>query len=181
MQHHSQSDVYFRLMSLEFRLRDLVWPPSKILKEAGLRSGMHVLDFGCGPGSFSLAAARLVGPHGRVYALDIHPLAIRCVTRAAARHGITNIFPVLGSNTGELPSESIDMALLYDVLHDITDAAETLAGIHRVLRVERVLSVRDHHLKEKTILDSITAGGPFRFTCRDRWTLRFERIRQSEE
>jgi len=181
MQHHPQSNFYFHLMSLEFRLRDLVWPPCKILKETGLRSGMHVLDFGCGPGSFSLAAARIVGPKGRVYALDSHPLAIRYVARAAARHSITNICPVLGSNAGELPGESIDMALLYDVLHDIPDAAETLTGIHRVLTGESLLSVRDHHLKEKAILDSVTAGGLFRFSCRGRWTLRFERTRQSEE
>jgi len=162
-------------MSLGFRLRDLVWPPHKILEETGLRPGMHVLDFGCGPGSYSLAAARLVGPEGRVYALDIHSLAIRHVAYAAARQGKTNICPVLGDNTGELPGESIDVALLYDVLHGIPDAEETLTGIHRVLKGGGLLSVRDHHLKEKAVLDLVTAAGLFRFSCRGRWTLRFKR------
>ena len=70
-----QSDFSFRVMSLEFRLRDFFRPPERILREAGIRNGMTVLDFGCGPGGFSLAAAKLVGPDGRVYAVDNHPLA----------------------------------------------------------------------------------------------------------
>jgi len=65
-----QSDFSFRVMSLKFRLRDFFRPPERILREAGIRNGMTVLDFGCGPGGFSLAAAKLVGPGGRVYAAD---------------------------------------------------------------------------------------------------------------
>jgi 23S rRNA U2552 (ribose-2'-O)-methylase RlmE/FtsJ len=69
-----QSDFSFRAMSLEFRLRDFFRPPERILREAGIRDGLTVLDFGCGPGGFSQAAAKLVGPEGRVYAVDNHPL-----------------------------------------------------------------------------------------------------------
>jgi hypothetical protein len=39
-----QSCLAFRLMSLEFRLRDLIRPPLKILREAGMKPGMSVLD-----------------------------------------------------------------------------------------------------------------------------------------
>lgn len=59
---HHQSNFSFRLMSAEFRIRDWLHPPIKILQEAGVHRGMTVLDFGCGPGGFSLAAAQLVGP-----------------------------------------------------------------------------------------------------------------------
>jgi predicted methyltransferase len=58
-------------------LRDLIRPPRAILREAGLGPGMAVLDFGCGPGGFSVAAVRLVGPAGRVYALDLRPEVIQ--------------------------------------------------------------------------------------------------------
>lgn len=40
------------------------------LRRAGISAGMHVLELGCGVGEVSLIAARLVGPHGRVHALD---------------------------------------------------------------------------------------------------------------
>ena len=48
-----QSNLDFRLMSLEYRIRDALYPPVKILEEAGVRFRMTVLDFGCGPGSFT--------------------------------------------------------------------------------------------------------------------------------
>jgi len=37
-----QSDFSFRMMSLEFRLRDYFRPPERILREAGVRNGMMV-------------------------------------------------------------------------------------------------------------------------------------------
>jgi len=71
----SQSNLGFRLMSLMFCVRDWLRPPTRILQESGVRPGMAVLDFGCGRGGFSLAAASLVGPEGHVYG------AIACVGR----------------------------------------------------------------------------------------------------
>jgi predicted methyltransferase len=60
------SSFTYRMELIVIRLRDLVRSPTKVLMEAGVRPGMVVLDFGCGPGGFSLAAARLVGKEGRV-------------------------------------------------------------------------------------------------------------------
>ena len=53
-------DIHFRLMTFGFRFRDLVNLPENILKEANIKPDDRVKDFGCGPGSCSLAAARLV-------------------------------------------------------------------------------------------------------------------------
>jgi SAM-dependent methyltransferase len=41
-----------------------------LLIEAGLTTGMRVLDIGCGPGDVSLIAAKLVGETGRVLGID---------------------------------------------------------------------------------------------------------------
>lgn len=68
-------NIDFALMSLMFRVRDLIRPPVVALKEAGVGPGMRVLDYGCGPGSFYLAAALIVGDRGMVYALDELPVA----------------------------------------------------------------------------------------------------------
>jgi ubiquinone/menaquinone biosynthesis C-methylase UbiE len=169
-----QSNLGFRAMSLVFRIRDWLRPPTRILREAGVRSGMTVLDFGCGPGGFSLAAAGLVGPEGRVYALDIHPLAVRSVQRLAARRGFSNIQTILGSNMAGFGTRSIDIVLLYDVLHDIDEPMPTLRELRRVLKSEGVLSVSDHHLSEEVLLAKITTGGCFRLTGRGTRTYRFE-------
>lgn len=171
-QHH-QSDLNFNLMSIEFRLRDWLRPPAKILQEAGVQPGMTVLDFGCGPGGFSLAAARLVGPEGLVYAVDIHPLAIESVRKAADKEGFTNTRTVFGDNMADIPAGQVDIALLYDVLHDLTEPSLTLSDLHRTLKPNGVLSVSDHHLKEAPLLSMITGGGFFRFIGSTRWTFQF--------
>ena len=169
-----QSNVGFRLMSLAFRLRDMIRPPAKILEEANLRPGTTVLDFGCGPGGFSLAAARSVGPEGRVYAVDVHPLAVRSVQRAAAKQGLDNVRTIRGSNVAQLGAHSVDIILLYDVLHDLPEPKLTLEELRRVLKPEGSLLVSDHHLREEAILAAITVNGQFRFAGRGRWTYRFK-------
>lgn len=171
-----QSNLAFRGMAIEFRLRDWLRPPIKILQEAGVCQGMTVLDFGCGPGSFSLAAARLVGPQGLVYALDIHPLALHMVICAAARIDLRNIHPIHGTYADDLPNESTDFVLLYDVLHDIPETALVLKEIHRVLKTDGILSASDHHLGEAGLLSTVTGSGLFRLTKCNRLTCQFARI-----
>ena len=74
------SNIHFRLMSLSFKFRDLFLLPGNILEEVDIKTGFHILDYGCGPGSYSLAASKLVGETGKVYALDNHPLAVQTKT-----------------------------------------------------------------------------------------------------
>ena len=51
--------------------RGLLAPPEGLLSAAGANAGSTVVDVGCGPGFFTIAAAHLVGPAGHVYAVDI--------------------------------------------------------------------------------------------------------------
>jgi ubiquinone/menaquinone biosynthesis C-methylase UbiE len=173
---HHQSDFSFRLMSLEFRVRDRLRPPIKILREAGVQSGMTVLDFGCGPGGFSLAAARLVGKEGRVYAVDINPLALESVQVAAKKESWDNIHSLSSNRISEVPSESVDLALLYDVLHGLSRPDLALAEIHRVLKPGGLLSASDHHLAKDFLVSMITSGGLYRLAGRCPRTSQFEKM-----
>ena len=51
--------------------------PYKLLEAAGLKPGQKVLEVGCGPGFFTIPAAKLVRKEGFIYAVDVHPLAIK--------------------------------------------------------------------------------------------------------
>lgn len=170
---HLQSSFAFHLMSLGFYFRDRVHPPMRILQEAGLKPGMTVLDFGCGPGSFSLAAARLVGPEGLLYAVDIHPLALTSVQRAADKQGFKNIRPMFGSKLADIPEGSADAALLYDILHALLEPHSILAELHGILKLNGILSVSDHHMKRDPVLSMITGDGFFLYTGSSRWTFQF--------
>jgi ubiquinone/menaquinone biosynthesis C-methylase UbiE len=126
------------------------------LKEAGIEEGFRVLDYGCGSGSYTVAVAELVGKSGKVYALDVQPLAIEMVKKIAVKEQLTNVETILsGCETG-LPDGSVDRVLLYDVFHDLTEPDSVLTELHRVLKSDGLLSFSDHHLKENEIMSSLT-------------------------
>ena len=154
-------DSHFRSMCLMYKFRDFFLPRKKILREVDIEPGLHILDFGCGPGSYSMVAARLVGDSGKVFALDIHPLAIQRVERSASRKGMTNIETIRSDCATGLQDECIDVAFLYDILHHLSERDAVLGELHRVLKPDGVLSVNDHHLEEEEILSRITSGGLF--------------------
>ncbi len=179
--HPLQSNLAFRIMSLKFRFRDWHNPPIKILEEAGVKAGMTVLDFGCGPGSFSIAAAQLAGPKGLVYAVDIHPLAVKSVQTAANERGLRNIKAGFSVDVVKAAKNSVDMLLLYDILHYfLPEPAPVLVTLHDLLKPNGVLSVSDHHMQDSSIMSAITGDGYYSLARRSRFTYQFDKISRVE-
>jgi ubiquinone/menaquinone biosynthesis C-methylase UbiE len=166
----------FRLMSLIFKVRDLLRPRRDILREAEIGPGFRVLDYGCGPGSYTFLAADLVGPTGSVYALDIHPLAVERVRKAASKRGLENVRTILSDSATGLENGSVDVALMYDVFHDLGDQRGVLQELHRVLRPEGTLSFSDHHMKDADIVSKVTKTGLFKLTRQGEKTHTFVRV-----
>jgi ubiquinone/menaquinone biosynthesis C-methylase UbiE len=170
-----KSNLDFSLMSLTYKFRDFLLPRMNILKEAGIEAGFHVLDYGCGPGSYIVPLAELVGKSGKIYALDVHPLAIQAVQRLASRNRLENIQTILSDRKTELPPNSVDLVLLYDIIHDLDSASGVLAELHRILKPKGVLSLSDHHLKEGEIISQVTSGGLFKLSAKGKRTYSFLR------
>ena len=143
------------------------------MSEARIEPGMRVLDYGCGPGSYLLPAAELVGEAGRIYALDKHPLAIRSVRKLISRRRLTNVETILsGCETG-LPDNEVDRVLLYDVLHCLAAPTSVLQELRPVLKPDGALSLNDHHTAEGEIVSVVTASGLFRLLRRGQRTYTF--------
>jgi ubiquinone/menaquinone biosynthesis C-methylase UbiE len=142
-----ESNIGFRLMALTYKLRDLLQDPRRSLEKARLGRGMSVVDYGCGPGSFTIPAAELVGDEGKVFAVDIHPLAIRSVGEKARRKGLQNVEPILvrGYDTG-IALSSIDRVLLIDTIHSIEDPNALFREIHRMLKPNGLLFMEKGHM-----------------------------------
>ena len=169
------SDLWFKLMALEFRIRDYLKPRAEILKEVGIKQGYHVLDFGCGPGGYILPASKLVSETGKVYALDVNPLAIKMVKNTVEKNGLKNVETILSECITGLPNESVDIVFLYDVFHDLENQTSVLEEIHRVLKQDGILSFNDHHLKEQEIRSMLTENKLFRLFRKDEHTYSFVR------
>ena len=63
----------------------------EVLRAAGVRPGMRVLDVGCGAGDVSFLAATLVGRDGSVIGVDRSAEAIALAKRRAADVGLANV------------------------------------------------------------------------------------------
>jgi len=170
-----QSNFSFRVMAWMFKVRDRLLPRKHILAEVDIQPGFRVLDYGCGPGGYTIAAARLVGESGQVYALDIHPLAVKMVQRKAAKQGLVNIETITTDCATGLPDGHIDVALLYDILHGLSEPDAILQELHRVLKPEGLLSVDIQHLKKEEIKARITRQGWFKLVREGKWTLNFSK------
>lgn len=176
-----KSYLDFQLMSLTYLVRDLLQPRMNILREVGIKTGFRVLDYGCGPGSYILPLAELVGTSGAIYALDIHPLATQKVRRMASKRHLSNVETILSDCATGLPDGSVDIALLYDTLHALGDPDGVLRELHRVLVPGGILSLSDHHMHEGDILAQVTTGGLFRLSTQGSRTHNFQRVAGGQE
>ena len=167
------NNFHFKFMSFGFKFRDLFLPRKNILKEVEIKPGLHILDYGCGPGSYSIVAAELVGTAGKVYALDIHPLAVQRVQNVASKKGLTNIDTICSDCATGLENNSVDVVLLYDIFHELSEQNRVLEELHRVLKPNGILSFNDHHMKENEILSKMTNRGLFRLSRKGKRTYSF--------
>jgi predicted methyltransferase len=103
--------------------------PEIVLQAMDLKPGQTVADIGAGTGYFSRRIAPVVGPTGKVYANDIQPRMLEALQERAAKEGITNIVPILGTETDPKLPEKVDRILLVDVYHELQQPEEMLARI----------------------------------------------------
>ncbi len=80
----------------------------QLLRRAGISTGMHVLDLGCGIGEVSLMAARLVGRHGAVTAIDIDQAALAIAADRAREQALGNLHFVQGGIDQYEPGRTFD-------------------------------------------------------------------------
>ena len=156
------SNFSFRMISLmhDNPLLPIFRNPYKLLRAAGLKPRQKVLEVGCGPGFFTIPAAKIVGEEGVVYAVDVHPLAIERVKEKIEREGIKNITPILtnASDTG-LPDQSIDIAFIFGLRYIAGGLGNVIAEIHRILKLGGVLSFEKTNGSEKKLIEEVERGG----------------------
>jgi ubiquinone/menaquinone biosynthesis C-methylase UbiE len=100
-----------------------------------IRPGDRVLDVGAGSGTDTLTAARLVGPQGNVFALDMTQAMLAKLRGNAAQAQVGNVDVIEGNAEAiPLPDASVDVVTSNGVLNLVPDKPRAFAEIHRVLR-----------------------------------------------
>jgi ubiquinone/menaquinone biosynthesis C-methylase UbiE len=154
----------YRLAIWAFKVQDLLGinKPETHLGAVPLRSGMVVVDWGCGPGRFTSPLSRLVGKEGKVFALDIQTMAIQVVAEKVARESLANVEPLLiDSYRTPISTGSVDLVLLLDTFFAIDDVGALLTEIHRILKADGHLFMDPGHMKLETALAKVTGSGLF--------------------
>jgi SAM-dependent methyltransferase len=129
---------------------------SEALIKVGVSQGQTVLDYGCGPGIFTIPSAKIVGERGKVYAFEASSDQLEHVREKAKEAALSNIVTVISDSSKasiDLPDKSIDIILVYDVMHEIDNRQGLLQELHRVLKGEGVLSVFPMHMGTEHFID----------------------------
>ena len=134
--------------------------PYKLLREAGLRQGQKALEVGCGPGFFTIPAAKIVGEEGLIYAIDVNPFAIRRVKNKIAKERLRNVKPSLtnASNTG-LPESSIDLAFLFGLRYVAGGLGNVMSEMNRILKPGALLSFEKTRGSGEELIQEVERAG----------------------
>lgn len=107
---------------------------SLMLTNLGIKQGMTICDMGCGNGFYTLQLAKMVGPEGHLYAVDIQTKMLEFLNERADAQGVRNLSPILGTYTDpRLPKGKIDVVLMVDVYHEFSHPVQMLAAIRESL------------------------------------------------
>jgi ubiquinone/menaquinone biosynthesis C-methylase UbiE len=142
-------DLSFKLMNLLFHVIDFIYPYiENRVKRFGIKPGMTVVDYGCGPGRYTARFAKLVGEQGKVFAIDIHELAIEAVKKKIDEYGFKNVTPILANGYDSTLSDHIaDVVCAIDMFFIIKKPTEFLAELKRITKSDGVLVIDDGHQK----------------------------------
>jgi ubiquinone/menaquinone biosynthesis C-methylase UbiE len=117
-------------------VRRLVHDPAKILGPH-VRPGMTVLEVGPGMGFFTLELARLVGPDGRVVAVDVQEKMLAGLRRRAERAGIAGLVELRRAAPERLGVDDlagkVDLVIAFAVVHEMPDAGRFFEEVRPLL------------------------------------------------
>ena len=154
------TDLSYRLMAWTFQVADFLFPKHNRLADFGIQPGFVVVDYGCGPGRYLAEASRLVGSTGKVYAVDIHELAIQDVERLKTKLNLTNVVPLLAQGYScAVPGHAVDLIYALDMFHGIKDPPALLAEFHRITKPRGVLVLEDGHQPRRKTKEKLVDSG----------------------
>jgi ubiquinone/menaquinone biosynthesis C-methylase UbiE len=108
--------------------------PDLLVQELRLQPGMTVADIGAGSGYLSRRMVPLVAP-GKVFAVDVQAPMVALLADLSKQPGMGNLEPVQGTvDDVKLPADSVDLAVMVDVYHELEFPLEVMRSVVRALK-----------------------------------------------
>lgn len=146
--HRLHSDPTAYIAALEDPARDAYQKPHEVTEALALKPGEVIADIGAGSGYFTLRLAHHLGPHGRVYAVDVSPDMVRHLNQRVRDAGLLNISTILALPNDPLLPQPVDRFLIVDVWHHIEDQAGYLALMKNLLKPGGQIVMIDFHKRD---------------------------------
>ncbi len=159
----------YSVMLFTYRIMEILKvKDGKEAMKMGIKRGMMVADYGCGPGIYTEFMAREVGKGGKVYAVDIQPAALEVVERRMRKRGISNVSVKLVKNgKTDIESGSVDMVIALDMFHNVADAGAFQTEIARILRKDGMLYLEYGHQDREAAFKKVEGTGIWSLANRD--------------
>ena len=143
--------------SLDTKFRRLWQNPRKILGPY-IDQGMTVLDFGCGPGYFTIDMAKMVGKTGRVIAADLQEGMLQKLKDKIQGTELEKCITLHRSEANKIGlSENVDFALVFYVVHEIVNQEDFFKELASIIEPNgQVLIVEPpFHVSKSDFLQTI--------------------------
>jgi len=129
---------------IDEHVRDQLGEATNVLRGLGVRRGMTVADIGAGDGYYVSHLVPLVGPSGRVLAVDVEPRYLELLRTRVRQSKWDNVQVLQGADhDSRLPEASVDVALFIHMYHEIVQPFGLLYHLAYALTPEGLVGVVD--------------------------------------
>jgi SAM-dependent methyltransferase len=126
--------------------------PDVALDVLKIPKGASVADIGAGSGYITVRLAARVGPTGRVFANDVQPQMLNMLSRRLSHAKITNVTLIEGTlDDPKLPPASVDMAMMVDVYHELSQPQTMLRHLRESLKPGGRLVLLEYRKEDPTV------------------------------
>lgn len=130
--------------------RDRSGEAEQVIRLAGIKPGMSVVDIGAGEGYYTVRLAPVVGPKGRVLAEDIVPEVEDRLAQRVHRESLDNVAVKLGTpDDPMLPANSFDRVFLVHMYHEVQSPYAFLWHMREALKPDGQVIVVDANRETK--------------------------------
>jgi len=124
---------------------------SQAIENMGIQPDENIADIGAGSGYYTFRMARRV-PEGKVYAVDLQPEMLSIMRKKISEEVIKNVALVQGSETSpQLAENSVDLAIMVDVYHELSYPREVMQEIVRALQPDGRFVLLEYRMEDPRV------------------------------